>query len=88
MRLLDRNESVSPVGNIVTKVRMSVGDEALNMLCFMKCYYRSSGICDQDMLLAALQYVGTLLHLASKYRQRHAPSMPSMGFYLLGAKNR
>ena len=29
MRMLDRNESVSPVGNIVTKVRMSVGDEAL-----------------------------------------------------------
>ena len=41
IRLLDRNEPISPVGNIVTKVRMGVGDGAVNVICFPKCYYRS-----------------------------------------------
>lgn len=30
----------STVGNIVTKVRSSLGDEAVDALCFLKCYYR------------------------------------------------
>ena len=34
-------ESVSPVTNIVTKVRISIGDEAVNVLCFPRYYYRS-----------------------------------------------
>ena len=32
----------STVGNIVTKVRSSLGDEAVDALCFLKCYYRRS----------------------------------------------
>ena len=31
----------STVGNIVTKVRSSLGDETVDALCFLKCYYRT-----------------------------------------------
>ena len=31
----------STVGNIVTKVRSSLGDEVVDALCFLKCYYRN-----------------------------------------------
>ena len=31
----------SIVGNIVTKVRSSLSDEAVDALCFLKSYYRS-----------------------------------------------
>ena len=55
---------------------MSVGDEALDMLCFMKCYYRNSGICDQDMLLAALKYVGTVGY-KMKFPLPGVPGYPS-----------
>ena len=41
IRQLDRIESISPVGNIVTEVRMSVGDDTVDVLCFRNCYYHN-----------------------------------------------
>ena len=49
---------------------MSIGDEAVDVLCFRNfCYTLASDFCDQGMLLVGLQYMCTLLYLASKYNQ-------------------
>ena len=89
--LLDRwvgNKYISLVGNIATKVRMSVGDETVHVLCFRKRY---TVICDLCDLLWG-HAVGrsakcTLPHLASKYNQGMYDQCQPWDFICLGTKN-
>ena len=55
-RPLGRNESISPVWNIVTKVRMNIDNEAVDMFCFRKCSTVAAALWVQAMLLTGLQY--------------------------------
>ena len=50
-------ESISPVGNIVTEVRMTVGDEAVDCFDSGSATAVEGDLRDQDMLFAGLQYI-------------------------------
>ena len=51
-------QSVSPVVNIVTKVQMSVGVEAVDCFASGSATTVACDLCDKNMLLVGLQYVG------------------------------
>ena len=58
----------STVGIIVTKVLSSLSDEAVDAPCFLKSSTLASDLCDQNMLLVRLQYVGAYVYETdSKY---------------------
>ena len=68
IRPLNRNRSTSPVGKVVTKVGMRVGNEAVDVLCIRKCYYRSIWLMWLKHVLGRAT-IWTLVHLASNYNQ-------------------
>ena len=51
-------QSLSPVVNIVTKVQMSVGDEAVDCFASGSATTVACDLYDKNMLLVGLQYVG------------------------------
>ena len=70
IRQLSRIESISPVWNIVTEVRIRVGEDTADVLCFRKFCYRSRWLMWPGPPVGRTtgRYV-LLLHLASKYNQ-------------------